>query len=57
MNAIIALRMQNICDKNVWMRLKGEIYSAAVKWKVIHGLEIVRLTRKQEADLDVDENS
>ena len=46
---------QSSCDSKVSARLKGKLYITAVIPAITYGLDIVGLTGRQEADLEVTE--
>ena len=44
-----------MCDKRAPARLKGKLYKTVVRPAMLYGLETVALTKKQEAELEVNE--
>ena len=44
-----------ICDRRVPARVKGKVYKVAVRPAMLYGLEIVALTKRQEAEMEVAE--
>ena len=44
-----------ICDRRVPARVKGKVYKVAVRPAMLYWLEIVALTKRQEAEMEVAE--
>ena len=44
-----------MCDKRVSARMKGKVYKTMVRPAMLCGLEVVTLTKRQEAELEVAE--
>ena len=42
-----------ICDRRVFAEMKAKLYKTVVRPAMLHGLETVALTRKQELELEV----
>ena len=44
-----------ICDRRIPARMKGEVYTVAVRPTMLYGLETVAMTKRQEEELEVAE--
>ena len=44
-----------VCDRRVPARVKGKVYRVAVRPAMLHGLETVALTKRQEVEMEVAE--
>ena len=44
-----------ICDRRVLAEMKGKLYKTVLRPAMLHGLETVALTRRQEMELEVAE--
>ena len=44
-----------ICDRRMPVRVKGDVYKVVVRPTMMHGLETMALTKRQEAELEVAE--
>ena len=44
-----------ICDRRVPARVKGKVYTVAVRPAMLYGWETVALTKRQEAEMEVAE--
>ena len=46
-----------ICDRRLQARVKGKVYSLVVRPAMVHGFEVVVVTKKQVEEMEVaDEN-
>ena len=43
------------CDRRVHFRVKGKVYKVTVRLAMLHGLDTLALTKRQEAEMEVAE--